>query len=103
MSEGDDQIGHDPAQPKLIPVRQVQSINGDNRGGADCYSFLRTAQSQPSNLDSNRSSFYMSRGDDQIGHDPAQPKLVPVCQVQSVNGDNRGGANRHSFLRTASK
>ena len=43
MSEGDDQIGHDPTQPKLIPVRQVQSINGDNRDGADHRSFLRTA------------------------------------------------------------
>ena len=96
-------MGHSPTQPRPVLVRQVQSVNGDNRGGADCYSFLRTAQSQPSNLDSNRSSFYMSGGDDQIGHDPAQPKLVPVCQVQSVNGDNRGGANRHSFLRTASK
>ena len=96
-------MGHGPTQPRPILVRQVQSVNGDNRGGADCYSFLRTAQSQPSNLDSNQSSFYMSGGDDQIGHDPAQPKLIPVRQVQSINGDNRGGADHRSFLRTASE
>ena len=40
----------------------------------------------------------MSRGDDQMGRGPAQPKPVPVRQVQSVNGDNRGGADRRSFL-----
>ena len=38
-----------------------------------------------------------------IGSGPAQPSLahprpVLVCQVQSINGDNRGGANRRSFL-----
>ena len=57
-------MGHSPTQPRPVLVRQVQSVNGDNRGGADCYSFLRTAQSQPSNLDSNQSSFYMSGGDE---------------------------------------
>ena len=93
-------MGHGPTQPRPVPVHQVQSVNGDNRGGADRRSFLRTAQSQPSNLDSNRSSFYMSEGDDQIGHDPTQPKLIPVRQVQSVNGDNGGGADHRSFLRT---
>ena len=40
MSGGDDQMGRGPAQPRPIPVRQVQSVNGDNRGGANCYSFL---------------------------------------------------------------
>ena len=40
----------------------------------------------------------MSGGDDQMGRGPAQPRPIPVCQVQSVNGDNRGGADRRSFL-----
>ena len=57
-----------------------------------------TAQSQPSDLDSNRSSFYISGGDDQMGHGPTQPRPIPVRQVQSVNGNNRDGANRRSFL-----
>ena len=41
MSEGDDQMDRSPAQPKPVPVRQGQSINGDNRGGRR--SFLQTA------------------------------------------------------------
>ena len=42
----------------------------------------------------------MSGADDQMarGPGPGQPRPVPVRQVQSVNGDNRGGANRRSFL-----
>ena len=42
----------------------------------------------------------MSGADDQMarGTGPAQPRPVPVRQVQSVNGDNRGGADRRSFL-----
>ena len=33
-----------------------------------------------------------------MGHSPTQPRPVLVRQVQSVNGDNRGGADRRSFL-----
>lgn len=42
MSGGDDQMGLGPARPRPVPepVRQVQPINGDNRGGADRRSFL---------------------------------------------------------------
>ena len=29
-----------PTQPRPVPVRQVQSVTGDNRGGANCHSFL---------------------------------------------------------------
>ena len=40
----------------------------------------------------------MSGGDDQMGRGLAQPRPIPVCQVQSINGDNHGGVDRHSFL-----
>ena len=40
----------------------------------------------------------MSGDDDQMGRNPAQSRPVPVHQVQFVNGDNRGGADRCSFL-----
>ena len=33
-----------------------------------------------------------------MGHGPTQPRPILVRQVQSVNGDNRGGAYRRSFL-----
>ena len=40
----------------------------------------------------------MSGGDDQMGRGLAQPRPISVCQVQSINGDNHGGVDRHSFL-----
>ena len=33
-----------------------------------------------------------------MGRGLAQPRPIPVCQVQSINGDNHGGVDRHSFL-----
>ncbi|KAK7815735.1 hypothetical protein CFP56_001136 [Quercus suber] len=42
----------------------------------------------------------MSGGYDQMGRGPVpgQPRPVPERQVQPVNGDNRGGADRRSLL-----
>ena len=40
----------------------------------------------------------MSRGDDQMSRGPAQPRPIPVRQVQSINGDNHSGADRRSFV-----